>query len=93
MPAVGDEGLAAIEQVTAVWLGNRSGLDALQVRAGRRFAHGNGTNHFTRRQLGQVLGLLLGRAVVQYVGRHNFAVQAVANAADPGTCQLFKLYH
>ncbi len=93
VPAVGDEGLAAVEQVAAVGLLDGRGLDALQVRPRGRFAHGDGADHLAAGQLGQVLLFLRLGAVVQDVGRDDLAVQAVADAGDAGARQLFELDH
>ena len=93
VPAVGDKGLAAIEQVAAIALQQGGSFDALQVRTGCRLAHGNGAHHLATGQPGQVFLLLRLGAVMQQVGRHNLAVQAVANAAETCFRQFFHLYH
>ena len=93
MPAIGDKGLAAVEQVAAVRLLDRGGLDALQVRAGCRLAHGNRAHHLATGQLGQVPGFLLGRTVVQDVRRHDFAVQPEADTGEAAAGQLLHLDH
>jgi hypothetical protein len=93
VPAVGDEGLAAVEQVAAVGLLEGRGLDALQVGARGRLAHGDGADHLAGGQLGQVLLLLLLGAVVQDVGRDDLAVQAVTDAGDASARQLLELNH
>ena len=93
MPAVGDEGLAAVEQVAAVGLLDGRGLDALQIRACGGLAHGNGADHLAAGQLGQVTRLLVLSAVVQQVRRHDLAVQRVTNAAEPRAAQLLHLHH
>jgi hypothetical protein len=82
VPAVGDEGLAAVDQVSAVRLQHGSSLDALQVRARSGLAHGNRAHHLASGQLGQVLLLLRFGAVMQDVGRDDLAVQAVADAGE-----------
>ena len=93
VPAIGDEGLAAIEQVAAIQLQQRGGADALQIRAGRRLAHGNRPHHLAADQPRQQALFLLVGAVVQQVGRDNFIVQAKADAAEAGRCQRLELQH
>ena len=93
MPAVGDEGLAAVEQVAAVALLDRGGLDALQVGSGGRLAHRDRADQLAGGQLRQVLLLLRLGAVVQDVGRNDLAVQAVADAGDAGARKLLELDH
>ncbi|MCY1541492.1 hypothetical protein D9M68_771880 [compost metagenome] len=93
MPAVGDESLAAVEQVAAVGLFDGRGLHALQVAAGRGLAHGDGAHHLARGQPRQVLALLRLGAVAQDVRRHDLAVQAEADAAHARSRDLFHLRH
>ena len=93
MPAVGDEGLAAVDQIGAVCLQQRRGFHALQVRTCSWFAHGDRAHHLTAGQLGQVLLLLRFGAVMQDVRGDDLAVQAIANAAETCACQFFHLHH
>ena len=94
VPAVGDEGLAAVEHVVrAVGALDRRGLHALQVAARGRLAHRDGAHHLAGGQQRQVLLFLFLGAVVQDVRRHDLAVQAKADAADPGVRDLFHLRH
>ena len=93
VPAVGDKGFAALEQVAAIGLNRGRGFDALQIRPGGRLAHGDGANHFAAGHARQVAGFLLRRAVVGDIGCHDFAVQAVADARKARPPQLFHLHN
>ncbi|MCY1166602.1 hypothetical protein D9M73_65480 [compost metagenome] len=92
MPAVGDEGFASIQYIVrAIGAFQGRGLDALQVAAGGGFAHGNGAHHFTAGEAGQVFALLRFGAVMQDIGRHDFAVQAKADAGEARAAYGFDL--
>ena len=94
MPAVGDEGLAAVQHIVRpVRTLDGGGLDALQITARGGLAHGDGAHHGAAGHLGQVLLFLRLRAVVQDVRRHDFAVQAKADTRGACTRQLFHLRH
>ena len=93
MPAVGDEGLAAVEQVAAIGLHQGRGAYALQIRAGGRLTHGNGPYQLAAGQTWQQALFLLIGAVIEQVGRHNLVVQAKADAAEAGRCQRLELQH
>ena len=93
VPAVGDKSLAALEQVAAIGLHQGRGPDALQVRAGRGLTHGDGANHVATGQARQQPLFLLIGAVVEQVGRHDFVVQAKANARKARCSQRLELQH
>ena len=94
MPAVGDEGFAAVQHIVRpVRAFDGGGLDALQVAACSRLAHGDGAHHGAAGHLGQILLFLRLSAVVQDVRRHDLAVQAKADAGGACTRQLFHLRH
>ena len=90
--AVGDEGLGAVEDVVITVL-HGVGLNALQVGAGARFAHGDGADQLAADHLRQqALFHFLG-AVVLDVGRHDFGVQAPADAGQAGPGDLLADHH
>ena len=93
MPTVGDVRFAAIEQKTAIGLLHGCGFDALQIAASRGFGHGDGADHLTRGQLGQVMVFLRISSVVQQVRRHDFRMQSVPDPSEAACAQLFNLHH
>ena len=93
MPAVGDESLAAVDEVRAIRLKQSGGFHPLQIRARGWFAHGDRTHHLTTGQLGQVFLFLRLSAVMQDVRGDDLAVQTEANASETGARQLLHLHH
>ena len=57
---------------------------AEQVGTGARLGHGNRADHFAGDQFGQVLLLLLRRAVIEDIWRDDVRVQPPANAGQAG---------
>src|SRR5262249_12322142 len=85
--SIGDEGLGAVEGVAVAGL-DRSGPHALQIRAGARFGHRDGTNEFAGRELWQPTSLLVLGAIVQDVGRDNPRMQWRAEGIKAGKAAL-----
>ncbi len=78
--AVGDEGLAAVDDVVVAVAPCGRG-DAGDVGAGTRFGHGEGEDRLTGDGAGQPAGLLLLVGLVQQVGQGDVGLQ---RQAEPG---------
>ena len=93
MPAVGDESLAAVQDIAAVGLPRGGGLHALEVAARRGLAHRDRAHHLAAGELRQVVLLLRLGAVVQHVRRDDLAVQPEADAGVIAARELLHLDH
>ena len=85
-PAVGDEGLAAIDHVVIALL-HGARADALEIGARAGLGHADGANELARGQARQPALLLIFRAVIEHVVRAH-AVHALAEGADAAAREL-----
>ena len=90
--AVGDEGLGAVEDVMITVL-HGVGLDALQVGAGTGFAHGDGADQLAADHLRQQALLHFLGTVMLDIGRHDFGVQAPADAGQASAGDFLADHH